>query len=356
MKRDFMQSLFCHRYKVGVIIFAFVLIGIASIFLWIDYYKNFDVDLVYLWCDGAESGFATRKAYWQEKQGKKLEKNAVGSGRFLQVDELKYSLRSVEKHLPWIRHIFIVTDRQVPPWLKVEHPKITVVDHSEIIPAKYIPIFNSTAIESRLHKIPGLSEHFLFVNDDMFFNRSVDRHFFFPERGKIYIRFKELDARYKNFTWYRIIANAFRLFEEDFGPVSPFSEKTLEPHHNVDAYLKSDYEACMTRYDKVVQEMLSHRFRENTDVQRTIVSLFSFKKNHGILLLGVPDQSKNTETLKSWYFDNRYNGVKDYYDALLRFKTALFCINDTEDSSQENRENVRKFLDNYFPNKSQFEK
>ncbi len=85
---------------------------------------------------------------------------------------------------PWVRHVYVVTDRQVPPWLNVEHPQLTVVDHREIFrDPSVLPVFNSHAIESQLHHIPGLSEHYLYLNDDFFFGRPVQPELFFHANG-----------------------------------------------------------------------------------------------------------------------------------------------------------------------------
>ena len=137
-----------------------------------------DIDFVYLWVDGNDPKWiAKRNACIGEPS--KDEKNC--KGRYESNDELKYSLRSLEKYAPWIRKIFIVTDNQVPEWLDTTHPKIQIVDHTEILPAECLPCFNSVIIEHHLHKIPGLSEHFLYGNDDMYFNKPVTPDTFFAK-------------------------------------------------------------------------------------------------------------------------------------------------------------------------------
>ncbi|XP_071441865.1 N-acetylglucosamine-1-phosphotransferase subunits alpha/beta [Hetaerina americana] len=94
--------------------------------------------------------------------------------RFDDKEELRYSLRSVEQFAPWIRHIWLVTNGQIPYWINLEHPRLTLVSHSEIFPNKsHLPTFGSPAIESHLHRIPGLSEKFLYLNDDMLFGKEV---------------------------------------------------------------------------------------------------------------------------------------------------------------------------------------
>ena len=84
---------------------------------------NFEIDLVYLWCDGNDPEFIKRKNEALKKAGE-VDIQAKATGRFEQIDELKFSLRSVEKYIPWVNHIFIVTDRQVPKWLNLNNKKI----------------------------------------------------------------------------------------------------------------------------------------------------------------------------------------------------------------------------------------
>ena len=130
-----------------------------------------EIDLVYLWVNGSDPK-------WQAKHNACIGKTEANSdvncdGRYADNDELKYSLRSVDMYAPWIHRIFIVTDDQVPSWLDTSNPKVRIVDHTEIMPSQSLPCFNAALIEHFLWKIPGLSEHFLFANDDMFINRPV---------------------------------------------------------------------------------------------------------------------------------------------------------------------------------------
>ena len=58
---------------------------------------------------------------------------------------------------PWIRHIYIVTNGQIPTWLNIKNQNISVISHNEIFPDKsHLPTFNSMAIEVHLHRIAGL--------------------------------------------------------------------------------------------------------------------------------------------------------------------------------------------------------
>ena len=67
--------------------------------------------------------------------------------RFLSRDELKFSIRSVCEYLPWVNHIYVVSNCEPPPWLDLDHPLISWVDHSQIFPDQdMLPTFNSHAI------------------------------------------------------------------------------------------------------------------------------------------------------------------------------------------------------------------
>ena len=147
-----------------------------------------EIDLVYMWVDGADQKWQEKKRIFTGKISDASETDNIG--RYVSNDELKYSLRSATKHVPWIRKIFIVTDDQVPEWLDIAHPRIQIVDHREIMPAEILPCFNSFVIEYFLHRIPGLSEHFLLANDDMFFNSDLSPGYFFAEDGFPVVRLK----------------------------------------------------------------------------------------------------------------------------------------------------------------------
>lgn len=99
-------------------------------------------------------------------------------------DELRYSLRSVMDNMPWFRHLFLVTSGQVPPWLDLTHPRVTLVPHSSIFPdPRHLPTFNSAAIETHLHRIPGLSPTYLVINDDLLLTQPVNLDRFVTPEG-----------------------------------------------------------------------------------------------------------------------------------------------------------------------------
>ena len=131
------------------------------------YTKPLEIDLVYLWVDGSDQEWLAKKKQFLG-ESINLNTEATSKARNADNDELKYSLRSAEKYAPWIRRIFVVTDEQTPKWLNLQNEKIEIVDIRKLLPAEALPCYNSVIIEHFLYKIPGLSEHFLYANDDMF--------------------------------------------------------------------------------------------------------------------------------------------------------------------------------------------
>lgn len=146
-------------------------------------FENSLIDIVYLWVDGSD-------VIWQKKRREALEKFTSlddlalygdVAGRYRDNDELRFNLRALEKFFPNHGHIYIVTDAQIPHWLK-PHESLTLIDHAELIP-KGLPIFDSGHIESYLHHIPNLSERFIYLNDDVFFGQPVTNELWFGEDG-----------------------------------------------------------------------------------------------------------------------------------------------------------------------------
>ncbi|KAL7370446.1 hypothetical protein ABVT39_000926 [Epinephelus coioides] len=114
----------------------------------------------------------------------------VSASRFEDNEELRYSLRSVERHAPWVRHIFIVTNGQIPSWLNLDNPRVTVVTHQDIfLNSSHLPTFSSPAIETHIHRIPGLSQKFIYLNDDVMFGKDVwpDDFYSHSKGQKVYL-------------------------------------------------------------------------------------------------------------------------------------------------------------------------
>lgn len=149
-----------------------------------------DVDLVFLWVDGAVPGWQERRRAdfdrWSLDNPEELALFGNSSGRYRDNGELRYNLRAVERFLTHVRHIFIVTDQQRPSWL-TPSDRLTIVDHSEIVTEATGSIYDSGNIESYLHHIGGLAERFIYLNDDVFFGAPLDVRTWFEPTMTVYM-------------------------------------------------------------------------------------------------------------------------------------------------------------------------
>lgn len=309
-----------------------------------------EIDFVYLWVDGNDSNW---RAKHNAFTGKTDEKSSVDcNGRYFNNDELKYSLRSLEKYAPWIRRIFIVTDNQTPKWLDTTNPKIRIVDHKEILPPESLPCFNSCLIEHFLWKIPDLSEHFLYGNDDMFINKPATPDSFFGEDGlpivrlnrrplrKLTLALKEIIQRKPLNNYLQTIKNAAELVEKKFGIY--YGSKT---HHNIDAYLKSNFQHVAEVFKNEINTTLNNHIRSSNDIQRNIYSYVLLAENLGHL------HYVNQKTSFRFHI-HKHN----HYKKLEKCNPLLFCMNDSEFANDNDRILAAEFLKKRFPEKSKFEK
>lgn len=142
------------------------------------------IDIVYLWVDGADPAWRARRqqayAAWAQAHPGQLALHGNVAGRYRDNGELRYNLRALERFFPGHGHVYLLTDRQVPAWLRASK-RLTVIDHASLMPGAALPVFDSGHIESYLHHIPGLSERFLYLNDDVFFGAPFEPAFWFGE-------------------------------------------------------------------------------------------------------------------------------------------------------------------------------
>jgi Stealth protein CR2, conserved region 2/Stealth protein CR1, conserved region 1 len=148
--------------------------------------KNTDppVDIVYLWVDGSDAAWRLKRQQALDASVDSLAVYANVEGRFRDNDELRFSLRALERFFPDHGHVYVVTDGQSPSWLKTSD-RLTIVDHTDLIPAGSLPTFDSGHIESYIHRIPNLSECYFYCNDDVFFGAPVDLNHWFWREGSV---------------------------------------------------------------------------------------------------------------------------------------------------------------------------
>lgn len=313
--------------------------------------EPFDIDIVYTWVDGNDPEWRLKHDKFTGKDTQEIRVDADCKGRYVDNDELKYSLRSVEKYAPWIHRIYIITDNQIPSWLDLSNPKIKIIDHRDLLPKESLPCYNANVFEHYIFRIPDLSEHFLYANDDTFFNREVNPSTFFASDGYPIMRFRR--SPFRRFTiWFKdkiltkplsqfnlSIRNASRLVNKKYGVY--LAERT---HHNIDAYLKSSCMKIADEFKDEISKTLTNHLRQDNDIHRSIYSY-------------VPLIEK---TAHKEYVDKKTSFMlrihkQDHYKKLDEYNPIFFCLNDSQYASDDDRRKVREYLMQRFPEKSSFE-
>jgi hypothetical protein len=311
---------------------------------------TFDIDMVFSWVDASDPEFRARRAA-------QMSQHVVGEGdeaeaRIRQIDELRYALRSVNMFAPWVRRIFIATDSVLPDWL-AEHPKITIVRAAEHFSyPDALPTYNSHAVESQLHHVPELAEHFLYSNDDMFFGRPLKASMFFSPGG--ITRFVEAKTRIGlglNDPMRSGFENAARvnrqLLFERFGQLI-----TRHLEHTAVPLRKSVLTEMEREFPEEFARTQASAFRSSTDI-----SVTNSFYHYYALMTGRAVQQEKAKVL---YVDTTTREGLDLLPVLRKKRGYdFFCLNDgsfPEVSAAERTEWVIGFLERYFPIPAPWEK
>ncbi len=314
---------------------------------------NFPIDVVYTWVDGSDPAWLERKARALGENDWVTGVNAqtANNSRFASRDELRYSMRALHCFAPWVRRVFLVTDNQVPAWLDTEHGGVTVVSHREVFgDTGRLPTFNSQAIESRLHRIPGLSEHFLYLNDVVILVRPVTPTMFFTPGGltRFFPSSALVDSAPRTPDDAPVNCagkNNRRLIQEAFGRV--LTRKMMHTPHPSRRSVIAEIEQ---RFAEHVDATAGHQFRHPDDI-----SLLSSLQQYYAYLTGraAPGQIRYMYT--------------DLADARTPFRLArllqrrhldAFCLNDTDSDpavAAEQEALLAEFLPAYLPFRAPFE-
>lgn len=142
--------------------------------------ENGPIDLVIPWVDATDSEWNVLRQQYAGELGC-IQKNSNSVTRFESWDNLKYVLRGIEECMPWVHRIFLVTCGQIPSFLNLECPRLTLIKHADYIPAEYLPTFNSNTIEINYHRIAELSENFILFNDDLFPLQPIKETYYFKK-------------------------------------------------------------------------------------------------------------------------------------------------------------------------------
>ncbi len=331
-----------------------------------------DIDFVITWVDGNDPAWQAEKA--------KYTPGAYSDGRTERYRDwglLRYWFRGVEKFAPWVRRIHFVTWGHLPPWLNKNHPKINIVKHSDYIPEKYLPTFSSHAIELNLHRIEGLSENFVYFNDDTFLTAPVKEDFFFrkglpcdsavlnvhcyaPSLPIQMIAINDIGIVNEHFKIKDTLKSApFKWFSPKYGrmllrtlPLAfcPRFPGIYQPHLAV-SFCKSILETVWTKEYETLDKTCFNKFRSSCDVNQWVFREWQLAENRFV---------PRRLSLGRSFFPDRDGKItfEIIYDCIINQRKKMICINDCTMSNEQFAEYsnmIKKSFEFILPDKSEFE-
>ncbi len=246
-----------------------------------------EIDFVITWVDMDDPIWKDEFSRYSGKIDNSV--NGLSEARFRDYGFLKYWFRGVSAFAPWVRKVHFITSGQKPDWLNTKNPKIKMVSHREFIPEKYLPVFNSNLIEIYMHKIPNLSEQFVYFNDDFFITNNLTPTRFFENGLPKDIAAFRTNTGISQFE--KMLKNNIRLINRHFNKKEVFKKDswkwydptygsrgrlnfllkhynkfiTLHTPHNAQPFLKSTFEDVWKHCGKELEQMSLHRFRNKND-------------------------------------------------------------------------------------------
>ena len=331
-------------YSFIIIAIFFILLFLFNYFYSLFYYFTLPVDLVYLWVDANDPIWKQKQERFKKKFNEtagevynNLPYDSVTNTHFEQMDELYFSILSVRKYMNWVRNIYIVVDEQKPKWfdaLKEIIPKIQLIDIRQIMDPQFIPCYNSIAIETNLYKIPGLSEYFIYSNDDMFVGDTIHKNDLISLDGKVTIipHPEKFSRKYKNMSAHKYhIMNMRNMLDIEFG------EKERQRIQHIPLMLrKSVYQEIVEKFpEEIIKNHTPFRDKINFHIHY-FVQWYMLETNRGYWksLSNVVIHSTKTEEEMGKYFQN-----------IRKRKYKWICMNNME--NKKKNEMIRDFLEQW---------
>lgn len=292
------------------------------------------MDIVIAYVDGLDP-------VWQ-KDYEKYMNAPVLTKRFRDWGTLKYLLRGIQYQMPFIENVYLVVshESQVPQWVDGENLKVVL--HKEFIPEEYLPTFNSTTISLFLHRIPGLSEQFMYFNDDIFPVGDCKAEDYF-RNGKVSIGISThlfVSGMYKHH-----VKRSNQLARKALGKFnSPFF---IRPQHSCIPMLKSECEKVFAGQETEIRSSIS-RIRSNDNYNMSLYMSYMYYQGKVI--------NKRIACKHVSMAAVTPSNIGSYITSPTK---SFVCINDVSMSEEKYAAFRQAMIDAFetrFPTKSRFEK
>jgi len=326
------------------------------------------IDIVLTWVDGNDPQWQSRYNEYRHKVNDGDKRNI----RFRDWDLLRYWFRGIEIFAPWVGKIHFVTSGEFPEWLDRDHPQLNWVKHEDFMPPEFLPTFNINAIETNLHRIKGLSDHFIFFNDDTFLLKKVSTTDFF--RNGLPCDFAILDPIFPE-EYPEIFVNDTMVLNRHFSKkevirknlskwINPRYGKYLAKSilllpwnkfpglldaHLAHSYRKKTFEEVWKAEPGILHTTGMSRFRSHTNVNQWLFRFWHIAKGE-FYPADILGQGQSFE-ISSSTIDNIGNSIRNQ-------KYKQICINDGENFTDfhQMRDRLKEAFETILPAKCSFEK
>ncbi|OQS03144.1 paladin [Thraustotheca clavata] len=322
--------------------------------------ENYDalkrMSIVYTWVNGSIPCYReSRKKFGGE--------NAIGGSRDREIGELKYSIRSMQKFMPWHEgNIYIVTPGHIPNWVNLDHPRIKVVNQEDLFPEyakSFLPSFNTHVIEQFLYRIPGLSDFFMQINDDYIFTSHVGPHEFFTCDGGIRLLHEpglishEPPTENKGI-WVSSVLNTQQEMDLRWGQEDRYFIK-----HAPFIYSRRAFERIHQIFDRPMYMTLKSKFRSKPDMNIPLLHHY-YMQAQGARELGIPIEAPPQEEMKGYQLimleNKNIDTVRAIFEAIIAgtYDAKIIALND-EYNDMAVAANAQWFFETFLPEPSPFE-
>ncbi len=310
------------------------------------------LDVVYTWVDDRFPGYLEELGRYSETPHDRNPNRTRDN-----LDLLRYSLRSLERFAPWVGHVYIVSCRpQVPGWIDRRADGLSLIHHDQIMPTELLPSFNSFAIVSHLDRIEGLSDRFLYIEDDMLLGAAVAPGDFFDSSGRLrlYPRLEWTPAAAGRQTeaqspWNAALGESNHLLDQTFG-----TRRRRTVNHVPLAIDKLAWREMIAKWPEAFQATAKSRFRATGNVAPEFLYPY-FMLNTARGRMG----SLAATYRASFYLSLENNPLAGLYGrtAIGLIKPKLIAMNDNFEARPEPAvvATTRRFLERLYPEKSRFE-
>lgn len=335
------------------------------------------IDFVIMWVDGNDPAWQKEKREFENKDSESTLDIDNRPQRYRDWDNLRYWFRGIEQNADWVNKIYFVTWGHIPEWLDVNHPKLEIINHKDFLPKEALPCFNANPLELNLHRIKGLSDKFVYFNDDMFIIKKVKREDFFKnglpcdnailnvhcysEAVQWHFGYEQaVGILNKHFDFKKSIKqNFWKWFSPKNGIAKNLRTAVLlgSPrfpgiwqHHAPFTFLKSTYTTLWDKEPEKLYETTLHHFRNKLDL--TAATMKAWQLASGQF------EPRDIHLSKSFMIQDGQNTAKEVADAITNQRFKLITINDgelTEQQFENGKQQVIDAFEKIFPEKSSFE-